>query len=189
MNNFRAAVDECGLRDPPWEWYNFLWDNGQVGDANRQCMLDRALCSSTWTDMFPYARIFYLNGEWSDHAPIKLVLNNREEGVNGGRGFKFEKIWAREEGCAKAVERGVEIAENVHMRLKLVAEIVKLRRQGELYWRQRSRVFMLKDGDKNNKFFHTRARERKRKNYIAKLIDDEGVVRHGDVAVGRVANS
>ncbi|XP_074265989.1 uncharacterized protein LOC141588446 [Silene latifolia] len=35
MNNFQAAVDECGLRDVSWEGYQFTWDNGQVGDANR----------------------------------------------------------------------------------------------------------------------------------------------------------
>ncbi|XP_074293887.1 uncharacterized protein LOC141621071 [Silene latifolia] len=236
MNNLRAVVDECGLRDTPWEGYNFSWDNGQVGDANRQCMLDRALCSSSWTDMFPYARLMYLNREWSDHAPIKLVLNSRAEGVKGSRCFRFEQIWVGEEGCVEAVERRVErgrgslvdtleecafelrkwkgmninkisrgivnrhkqlgrldtlgrTAANVQQRRKLVADIAKLRRQEEQYWRQRSRALWLKDGDKNTKFFHTRAGELKKKNFIAKLIDDEGVVRNGDVAVGRVANN
>ncbi|XP_074271258.1 uncharacterized protein LOC141595186 [Silene latifolia] len=218
MNNFRAAVDECGLRDITWEGYNFSWDNGQVGDANRQCMLDRALSSSTWTDMFPYAHLCYLNREWSDHAPIKLILNSRVDGVQGGRSFKFEQIWVGEEGCAEAVERGVErgrgelvnileegitarqkqlcrldskerTVDNVRLRRKLVTEIANLRRQEELYWRQRSRALWLKDGDKNTKFFHTRAGERKRKNHIAKLIDDKGVTTQGDVAVGYVANS
>ncbi|XP_074321466.1 uncharacterized protein LOC141658006 [Silene latifolia] len=191
MNNFRAAVDECGLRDTPWEGYNFSWDNGQVGDANRQCMLDRALCSSSWTDMFPYACLMYLNREWSDHAPIKLVLNSRAEGVKGSRCFRFEQIWVGEEGQKQLgrLDTLGRTTANVQQRRKLVADIAKLRRQEEQYWRQRSRALWLKDGDKNTKFFHTRAGERKKKNFIAKLIDDEGVVRNGDVAVGRVANN
>ncbi|XP_074297688.1 uncharacterized protein LOC141628442 [Silene latifolia] len=43
MNNIRDAVDECGLRDLPYEGYAFTFDNGQAGDANRQCRLDRAM--------------------------------------------------------------------------------------------------------------------------------------------------
>ncbi|XP_074266966.1 uncharacterized protein LOC141590260 [Silene latifolia] len=77
MNNFWAAVDECGLKDISREGYHFSWDNEQSGEANRQCMLDRAMSSSSWTDMFPYARLIYLEREWSDHAPIKLVLDHR----------------------------------------------------------------------------------------------------------------
>ncbi|XP_074266876.1 uncharacterized protein LOC141590167 [Silene latifolia] len=78
--------------------------------------------------------------------------------------------------------------ESVRRRRKLVAEISELRRQEEQYWRQRSRALWLRDGDKNTKFFHMRAGERKRKNSIAKLIDDEGVTRMGDEEVGVVAN-
>ncbi|XP_074271735.1 uncharacterized protein LOC141595669 [Silene latifolia] len=77
---------------------------------------------------------------------------------------------------------------NVQKRRKLIAELANLRKQEEQYWRQRSRTLWLKDGDKNTKFFHLRAGERKQKNYIAKLVDDEGVIRTGDEEVARVAN-
>ncbi|XP_074297338.1 uncharacterized protein LOC141628049 [Silene latifolia] len=236
MNNFRAAVDECGLKDVSREGYQFSYDNGQIGEANRQCMLDRAMSSSSWTDMFPYACLIYLEREWSDHAPIKLVLDHRTREVNRQRGFKFEQMWVGEEGCAEAVERGVQRGRgdlvqvleecavelrkwkdtnikqinrciglkqqqlgrlncserteaNVLKRRKLIAELAGLRRQEEQYWRQRSRALWLKDGDKNTKFFHTRAGERKRKNFIAKLVDDRGVTRCGDAAVASVANA
>ncbi|XP_074297397.1 uncharacterized protein LOC141628115 [Silene latifolia] len=106
MNNFRAAVDECGLRDVAWMGNRFSYDNGQVGDANRQCMLDRAMCSSSWTDMFPYTRLVYLEREWSDHAPIKLVLDHKVRESFRQKGFKFEKMWVEEEGCEEAIERG-----------------------------------------------------------------------------------
>ncbi|XP_074288069.1 uncharacterized protein LOC141613227 [Silene latifolia] len=80
MNNLWDAIDDCGLWDGPWEGYNFSFDNGQAGEENRQSMLDRALCTSTWSDLFPFTRLFYLAQKWSDHAPIKLVLNRRESG-------------------------------------------------------------------------------------------------------------
>ncbi|XP_074291949.1 uncharacterized protein LOC141618767 [Silene latifolia] len=235
MNNFRAVVDECGLRDVPWEGCNFSFDNGQAGEANRQSMIDRAMCTTPWLDLFPYARLFYLNREWSDHAPIRLVFNYRVSEVKQPRPFRFEQIWVGAEGCGEAVARGIakgrgclatvleECARelgmwkrtninkigrdienknkqlhklntgdrspgNVAKRKKLIFDIANLRKQEEQYWRQRSRALWLKDEDRNTTFFHTRARERKRKNHIASLIDDDGIHRTGDAAVSMVAN-
>ncbi|XP_074271643.1 uncharacterized protein LOC141595575 [Silene latifolia] len=234
MNNFRTAVDDCHLRDFPWVGYNFSFDNGQAGEANRQSMLDRALCTVTWLDLFPHARLHYLDRKWSDHAPIKLFMNSKELGETRVRPFRFEQIRVGEEGSEEAVERGVarvrgdlvavldecarelrgwqrininkigrelekkrkQLAQfnegdrseaSVQRRRQLVAKISTLRRQEEQYWRQRSRALWLKDGDRITKFFHTRARERKRKNFIAKLIDDDGAERVGTEAVTNVA--
>ncbi|XP_074274046.1 uncharacterized protein LOC141597480 [Silene latifolia] len=236
MNNFRNALDDCGLRCIAWEGYNFSFDNGQAGEANRQSMLDRAVCTGEWTDLFPFARLYYLARDWSDHAPIKLVLNRKETAERRERSFKFEQIWVGEEGSGEAVARGVargrddlvttleecakelqawkktgikqisrsiggklkqlsklneeaRSVENIQRRKRLVAELAKLRGQEERFWRQRSRALWLKDGDKNTKFFHTRAGERKSKNHIAKLIDDNGIQRVGDEEVANVANA
>ncbi|XP_074298125.1 uncharacterized protein LOC141628941 [Silene latifolia] len=217
MNNFREAVDECGLRDAPWEGYNFSWDNGQA-------------------DLFPFARRFYLDREWSDHAPIKLLLNRRKGETTKERKFRFEQVWVGVEGCHEAIERGVEkrgvnltrvldecarelrawksmsisgigrdigrkckllsrlnegerSEDNVRRRRKLVAELADLRRKEEQYWRQRSRALWLKDEDRNTAFFHTRAGERKRKNFISKLVDDDGNVHSGEEGIENVAMS
>ncbi|XP_074305989.1 uncharacterized protein LOC141641217 [Silene latifolia] len=236
MNNFQAAVDYCGLKDVAWEGYQFTFDNGQVGAANRQSMIDRAMCSESWLELFPYAKLYHLEREWSDHAPIKLTFDRREIGGKTRSRFRFEQIWVGEPGCEEAIERGMarghgslmeglkecarelhawkkinigkirrsletkrrQLARlngetrsevNVQRRRKLVAEIADLYRQEEQYWRQRSRALRLKDGDRNAKFFHSKAGERKRKNYIGALIDDSGAVRAGYDEVSNVANS
>ncbi|XP_074288026.1 uncharacterized protein LOC141613185 [Silene latifolia] len=204
INDFREAVDACGLQDVPWEGYNFSWDNDQVGEPNRQCMLDKAMCSSSWIDKFPYAQLTYMDREWSDHAPIKLCLNKRDSGGKKKRGFKFEQIWVGEDGCREAIDRGVErggadlgrlhklnegerSVGNIGKRKKLIAELAELRRKEEQYWRQRSRALWLKDGDRNTKFFHTRAGERKQKNFIARLVDDDGNAKTDEEGIGAVA--
>ena len=41
-------------------------------------------------------------------------------------------------------------------------------------WAQRSKVQWLRDGDKNTRFFHSKATQRRRRNYIKGLYDENG---------------
>ncbi|XP_074301425.1 uncharacterized protein LOC141632812 [Silene latifolia] len=172
MNNFRAAVDECGLRDVPWEGYNFSYDNGQVRDANRQY-----------------------------HAPLKLVLNCREEEKSRKRCFRFEQIWVGEEECCEAIERGVARGRGnlVHVLEECARELrrwkgtsinqirrsigIKNKQLDALNDKERSEEVVLR----RCKLVAEIAGEKKRKNHIAQLVDDEGVTRSGDDAVAGVA--
>ena len=48
--------------------------------------------------------------------------------------------------------------------------------QRELYWKQRSHVNWMKGGDRNTKFFHSVASERKKNNHIERLKREDGGV-------------
>ena len=67
-----------------------------------------------------------------------------------------------------ALQNGAEIN-------KLRKEINLLLDDEEVWWQQRSRVQWLGEGDCNTKYFHHRASERRRKNAIVGLWNDEGV--------------
>ena len=54
------------------------------------------------------------------------------------------------------------------------AEINNILHQEELAWRQRSRAIWLPAGDKNTKFFHQKATQRKRRNQIVGVFNTEG---------------
>jgi hypothetical protein len=52
----------------------------------------------------------------------------------------------------------------------VTSRLVELLDQEEIMWRQRSRVQWLAAGDKNTRFFHFRASQRRKKNRIAELV-------------------
>ncbi|XP_074321400.1 uncharacterized protein LOC141657899 [Silene latifolia] len=70
-------------------------------------MINRAICTGSWVELFPYAKLIHLTREWSDHAPIKLLFDKRVTGLEDKRNFKFEQIWLGEEGCEEEVRCGV----------------------------------------------------------------------------------
>jgi hypothetical protein len=59
----------------------------------------------------------------------------------------------------------------------------------EMIWLQRSRINWLKEGDRNTKFFHHKAVWRARKNKIAKLRDENGVIKTVPTDMQRMAVS
>ena len=78
-----------------------------------------------------------------------------------------ERLWVAEETSARSgVPQEVEIIRK---------ELNQLLEKEEKMWQQRSRVQWLENGDKNTKFFHRIATQRKRRNFIKGLKDEEGV--------------
>jgi hypothetical protein len=57
---------------------------------------------------------------------------------------------------------------------KVEKEMDSLLEKEEIYWKQRSRIEWLREGDRNTKFFHRKATWRKKKNTISKLKKDDG---------------
>ncbi|KAL9678404.1 hypothetical protein QQ045_016248 [Rhodiola kirilowii] len=53
-------------------------------------------------------------------------------------------------------------------------------------WKQRARVEWIKYGNRNTAFFHARASQRRKRNWINKLIDDHGTVHTEDEGLANV---
>ena len=72
---------------------------------------------------------------------------------------------------------------------KIRKEINDLLDYEEIMWQQRSKVQWMGLGDRNTKYFHTKASERKKKNIISKIMDERGNWRESALEIAKVAIS
>ena len=70
------------------------------------------------------------------------------------------------------------------MKAQWAMEYEETVRNKEIYWRQRSRIQRIKEGDKNTKYFHRMATVRKRINTIDSLMID-GVLSSDSMEIKR----
>ena len=72
---------------------------------------------------------------------------------------------------------------------KLQKEINELLDSEEITWQQRSKVQWLGLGDRNTKYFHSKASDRRRKNTISCILDEEGNWHDSPDSIAEVAIS
>lgn len=88
----------------------------------------------------------------------------------GGREKELEQLMKK----LKRVKQNFERYDSGDEIRRLEKRINNLLIDEEMYWKQRSRADWLKEGDKNTKFFHSKATTRKKKNRIWGIEDKQG---------------
>ena len=83
-------------------------------------------------------------------------------------------------------EEGGNYRTNLRRIYMLREEIQRLKNREECMWKQRSRNAWLKEGDSNSWFFHCRANQRNRRNFIVGLEDSDGVWRDDEGRMGGI---
>lgn len=76
-----------------------------------------------------------------------------------------------------------------HQEIKIVDKIIELSHREEVMWQQRSRIMWLTAGDKNTKFFHQLASQRKWRNKISKLKRVASQVIEDEQEMGSMASA
>ncbi|KAL0011089.1 hypothetical protein SO802_006197 [Lithocarpus litseifolius] len=150
--------------------------------------------------------------KWVTHSDCEKVIREAWEGQfrNGSPMFVlFEKIkqcrhalvdWSRnnfgifktklqeKQTTLEELSRENE-AEHFQRIRTLKAKINTILHQDELFWRQRSHSIWLPAGDKNTKFFHQRANQRRRKNNISSIQDVDGSWKTSEDQISQVAEN
>ena len=101
---FRDAIDVCGLRDLGYVGSKFTWRYIKRDGTQIRERIDRALASTTWSNLFPSAIVFHLSNSTSDHSQLSIHLDMRLMQRRSRRKlFRFEAMWLKDESCEKVV--------------------------------------------------------------------------------------
>jgi exonuclease III len=94
---FDLGAIDLGFAGAKYTWWNKRWGKNAIKER-----LDRAICNSGWRTQFPKASVFHLEATNSDHAPLLIDSNPKEEFLL--RPFRFEAMWTRDPRCGGVVK-------------------------------------------------------------------------------------
>lgn len=109
--------------------------------------------------------------------------------VRWGRTLGNSKEWIEVKYAELKALTFMNIAENQDQIYKVRDEINCLFLQDELFWRQQSRAIWLPAGDKNKRYFHQRASQRRQKNHIHGFLDEHEQWCTLDVDIAKLAEN
>ncbi|XP_062005868.1 uncharacterized protein LOC133723047 [Rosa rugosa] len=189
MAVFRSTVADCDLIDMGFAGSRFTWSNKFTKER-----LDRGFQTPQWRALLPHSRVVTLNPSEFDHSPLLIMQSWAKPSTGSALQQVVTKTketshelmkWYRAEFDNQRVElRTIQEKLNDLMRLPYYVEQYEEPRtlhvkhsqilaQQEKYRRQRSRALWLKDGDRNSAYFHRRATNRRSKNLIRGLNDEQ----------------
>lgn len=78
--------------------------------------------------------------------------------------------------CERNIERlqSAEDENSIKLLMETKKKLAEILLKEEIYWKQRAKLFWLKEGDKNTRFFHSMASTRRKNNAITKLQREDG---------------
>lgn len=150
----------------------------EVRDTRKKCLMyeicwerDPALpelIQDAWIDA----------GDKSDLGDINRALSRVMSSLQSWSKSKFKNVGRQLEKVRKKLAELLTIgADRAEVR-RVTDHMNELLYREEMLWLQRSRISWLKEGDRNTRFFHSKAIWRAKKNRIHSLRDSAGTVHH-----------
>ncbi|XP_024044123.1 uncharacterized protein LOC112100121 [Citrus clementina] len=120
------------------------------------------------------------NGNWSGDTVVQTFAKTARDSLAQLKNWSREEFGGREKKLQRLIDKLGKLTEDQKQEdsgeeIKMTErQIHRFLADKEIYWKHRSRVDWLKLGDKNTKFFHSKASLRKRKNKIWGIENDQG---------------
>ncbi|KAL9666419.1 hypothetical protein QQ045_000750 [Rhodiola kirilowii] len=134
-----------------------------------------------WFDHPDFSRL--MNDFWEEEGSTdegwRYKLRRCKEKLKGWNLTSFGNVQRKIKYLKKELEdvrredRRPEIVEKEQC---IIEELDRWMAREETLWMQRSRVLWMEQGDKNTKFFHAKASQRKQRNWISQLKDPQGIL-------------
>lgn len=98
MEEFRVAIEDCGLFDMGYNGYKFTWSNNQEDPHHIKERLDRFLASNGWTNICGNYTVEHLVRKSSDHCPIILDMKQTADSrIKKRLFFRLEAMWFKDQ--------------------------------------------------------------------------------------------
>ena len=199
MQLFQDVVDECDFIDLGFSGHRFTWQKHfSTGHSIRE-WLDRALATNDWLLRFASTKVQHLTTDSSNHYPpwintVGLDFHNAPtwdaRGIDDPTFRTVHKIkkcgkelmkWNRDhlgnvqtllkqkrKDLIHVEKEAMQTGQNFRLQ-EIKKEIASMVDKEQRMWFQSSKVLWASQGNRNSKFFHYRATQRKRKNTIQRL--------------------
>ncbi|MCH80235.1 hypothetical protein A2U01_0001001 [Trifolium medium] len=163
----------------------------KIQEGNRRKIMRKFKFENSW--LYEDELESIVHGGWgkdSDGGVMTKLKNCTNELNEWGRQLR-NKYHAAIEDCRNELE-GLRNASN-HGGSTRYEEVQRkmsmLLAQEEAFWKQRAKIYWLRDGDTNSRFFHATASARKKRNEITHLKKDDGQVAQNQHEVCEVAKN
>eukprot|EP00253_Pinus_taeda_P028234 PITA_28234 len=192
--HFKDFIQASSLIDMPFCNGTLTWSNRRAGRHQIASKLDRFLLSDNAVHLGGDISSVILAHPGSDHSPIALQW--QRPGSTIKRPFIFESFWLTHPNFKedtfgdifKEQQKLTQDLEPLHHRIiaeghsettlqqesSILSQLEIRRKQEEIYWRQKSRVRWLKEGERNTKFFHRTTIQRRMHNNIPFIQNRSG---------------
>ncbi|XP_074351958.1 uncharacterized protein LOC141691114 [Apium graveolens] len=107
LDGFNDTLEETGLNDLELIGHPFTWECGRDTASWIEIRLDRVLVTTSWLELYPYEKLYNLEGSPSDHSAVILEPICRDSGLRKKQ-FKFENAWLTELLCSIIIRNSWE---------------------------------------------------------------------------------
>uniref|UniRef100_A0A803NJ60 Reverse transcriptase domain-containing protein n=1 Tax=Cannabis sativa TaxID=3483 RepID=A0A803NJ60_CANSA len=196
MTAFRDALDHCHLFDPPFHGDGYTWAKDRTTINTFKELIDY----DVWPSTFQQPKISHLDYIHSDHRVISAEIFNETTTQQHKRHSRFRLkscgyltqttsplspivgyLIAQQTPSAMLYITWNHVRHHFSSGISRIAALKhnesvldELLEQEEMYWQQRSRIDWMQLGDRNTKYFHSKASARRSNNKITSLKTEDG---------------